>query len=84
MILADRLISRSSRALSRMIGMRLPGGGAYRGAHEGDATRRRPPIVMSVLSCRFPPPSEFHPVAVYTLRRWFSSSFDTMRRHHEA
>ena len=33
MILADRLISRSCRALSSMIGTRLPGGGAYRGAH---------------------------------------------------
>jgi len=42
MILSDRLISRSCRALSRMIGVRLPGGGAYRAASEGDGDRGFP------------------------------------------
>jgi len=39
MILSDRLISHSCRALSRMIGVRLPGGGAYRAASEADGDR---------------------------------------------
>jgi hypothetical protein len=42
MILSDRLISHSCRALSRMIGVRLPGGGAYRAASEAEADRGLP------------------------------------------
>jgi hypothetical protein len=84
MILADRLISRSCRALSSMIGTRLPGGGAYRGAHEDEAARRRMPTVTPLPSRRFP----YSPNSIPSLRMscgdGFLSSFENTRRPHEA
>jgi len=79
MILADRLISRSCRTLASMIGVRLPGGGAYRSAGDGDGARAcssRPPA--SFLPHPFP--SRFHLVAAHALlRRLF-----VVRQHEEA
>ena len=84
MILVDRLISRSCRALSNMIGMRLPGGGAYRGARESETVRRCLSIAMSVPSRRFSPRPNFPHRCAYAAAMFFSLYFDNMRRPHEA
>jgi len=84
MILSDRLISHSCRALSRMIGVRLPGGGAYRAASEGDGDRGFPRHP----SAR-PAPPFFFPFDVLAPQQMrccgaFLRSLDHKRRSHEA
>ena len=86
MFLCDRLISRSCLALSRMIGVRLPGGGAYRGAQEGEAARGRP---HRVSACPLPPSPYPFLSSVITLLLVrcggdFACLYDNPRRSHEA
>jgi len=86
MILSDRLISRSCLSLSRMIGVRLPGGGAYRGAREGEAARGCP---RRIAARPLPPPPYSFLSGVITLLLVrcggdFACLFDNPRRSHEA
>ena len=84
MILSDRLISRSCRALSQMIGVRLPGGGAYRAASEGDGDRGLPPRLSACPALLFYFPFDVIAPQHMRCRGVFLRSLDHMRRPHEA